>query len=145
IISYHFPHWAIVNEEKELDILKNELHVYEREDGEDVVFLIGDAQSIDPMGHYEVVHDILDLLDEWDTEELITIGGYGTGEMVDDPDVFGVVTDSELKERYKDYGIEFDHSVGQIVGGTGLLLGVGKRYGMEGVALLGETPGFLLS
>ncbi|MFB6265650.1 MAG: proteasome assembly chaperone family protein [Candidatus Nanohaloarchaea archaeon] len=145
IISHHFPHWAIVNEDKELDILKNELYVHERDGKRDVVFLIGDAQSIDPMGHYEVVHDILDLLDEWDTEELVTIGGYGTGEMVDDPDVFGVVTDSDLKDRYEEHGVSFDHSVGQIVGGTGLLLGIGKRYGMEGVALLGETPGFLLS
>ncbi len=146
IISHHFPHWAIVNEDKELDILKNELYLYERDDGQDVVLLIGDAQSIDPKGHYEVVHDILDLLDDWGTEELVTIGGYGTGEMVDEtPDVFGVVTDKDLKEEYEDYGVSFDHSVGQIVGATGLLLGIGKRYGMEGIALLGETPGFLLS
>ncbi|MCJ7479307.1 MAG: proteasome assembly chaperone family protein [Candidatus Nanohaloarchaeota archaeon QJJ-7] len=145
IISHHFPHWAIVNEDKELDILKNELHVYERDDEPDLVFLIGDAQSIDPMGHYEIIHEILDILNDWDTEDLITIGGYGTGEMVEEPDVFGVVTDKELKEEYDDYGISFDHSVGQIVGGTGLLLGIGKRYGMEGIALLGETPGFLLS
>ncbi|MDY6766109.1 MAG: proteasome assembly chaperone family protein [Candidatus Nanohaloarchaea archaeon] len=146
VISHHFPHWAIVNEDKELDILKNELYVYERDDAADVVFLIGDAQSIDPMGHYEVVHDILDLLEEWGTEELVTIGGYGTGEMVEEtPDVFGVVTDKELKSDYEEYGVSFDHSVGQIVGATGLLLGIGKRYGMDGIALLGETPGFLLS
>ncbi|MDY6770256.1 MAG: PAC2 family protein, partial [Candidatus Nanohaloarchaea archaeon] len=101
---------------------------------------------IDPMGHYEVVHDILDLLEEWSTEELVTIGGYGTGEMVEEtPEVFGVVTDKDLKSHYEDYGVSFDHGVGQIVGATGLLLGIGKRYGMEGVALLGETPGFLLS
>ncbi len=146
IISHHFPHWAIVNEDKELDILKNELYLYERDDEEDVVFLIGDAQSIDPMGHYEVVHDILDVLEDWGTEQLITIGGYGTGEMVEEtPDVFGVVTDKALKDDYEDYGVSFDHSVGQIVGATGLLLGIGKRYGMDGIALLGETPGFLLS
>ncbi|MDY6776960.1 MAG: proteasome assembly chaperone family protein [Candidatus Nanohaloarchaea archaeon] len=146
IISHHFPHWAIVKDNKELDILKNELYLLEREDEEDIVFLIGDAQSVDPMGHYEVVHDIIDVLEEWGTEKLVTIGGYGTGEMVEEePDVFGVVTDEDLKDEYREYGVSFDHSVGQIVGATGLLLGIGKRYGMEGVALLGETPGFLLS
>lgn len=146
IISNHFPHWAIVNEDKTLDILKNELHLLEREDEQDIVFLIGDAQSVDPMGHYEVVHDILDVLEDWDTEDLVTIGGYGTGETVEgEPEVFGVVTGEELKDEYTDYGVSFEHSVGQIVGATGLLLGIGKRYGMEGVALLGETPGFLLS
>lgn len=146
VISHHFPHWAIVNDDKELDILKNELYLYEREGERDVIFLIGDAQSIDPQGHYEVAHSILDIVDEWGTEEIVTIGGYGTGEMIEDePDVFGVVTDKEDKDKYEELGVSFDHSVGQIVGATGLLLGIGKRYGMHGVALLGETPGFLLS
>lgn len=145
IISHHFPHWAIVNDDKELDILRNELYYYERDDGRDVIFLFGDAQSIDPKGHYEVVHRILDLLEDYGAEELITIGGYGTGEIVDDPDVFGVVSDKELKYEFEDYGVAFDHEVGQIIGATGLLLGIGKRYDMHGCALLAETPGFLLS
>lgn len=145
IISHHFPHWAIVNDDKELDILKNELYYMKRDDGRDAILLIGDAQSIDPMGHYEVVHTILELLQDYNCSDMITIGGYGTGEVVDDPDVFGVVSDKELIEDYEDYGISFDHSVGQIIGATGLLLGIGKRFDMEGVALLGETPGFLLS
>lgn len=145
LISHHFPHWAIVNEDKELDILKNELYYLKRDDGRDVIFLLGDAQSIDPQGHYTVVHRILDVLQEYGTEDLITIGGYGTGEIVDDPSVFGVVSDKELKSDYEKYGIEFEHNIGQIIGATGLLLGIGKRYGMDGVALLAETPGFLLS
>lgn len=145
IISHHFPHWAIVDDDKELDILKNELYYLQREDDQDIIFLLGDAQSIDPKGHYTVVHQILDVLEQYGTEDLITLGGYGTGEIVDDPDVFGVVTHTELKDDFKEYGVEFDHSVGQIIGATGLILGIGKRYGMEGAALLAETPGFLLS
>ncbi|MCJ7450579.1 MAG: PAC2 family protein, partial [Candidatus Nanohaloarchaeota archaeon QJJ-9] len=43
------------------------------------------------------------------------------------------------------YNISFDHSVGQIIGASGLLLGMGERRGMKGISLLGETPGFLLS
>lgn len=145
IISHHFPHWAIVTDDKELDILKNELYYLKRDDGRDVIFLLGDAQSIDPQGHYTVVHKILNILEDQGVEDLVTIGGYGTGEIVEDPDVFGVVSHKELKESYEDYGVDFDHSVGQIIGATGLLLGIGKRFGMEGVALLAETPGFLLS
>lgn len=145
IISHHFPHWAIVNDDKEVDILMNELYYLQREEGRDIIFLLGDAQSIDPQGHYTVVHKILDILEDYGCNELITIGGYGTGEMTEEPDVFGVVSDKELKEDYTDLGVSFDHNVGQIIGATGLLLGIGKRYDMEGVALLAETPGFLLS
>ncbi len=145
IISHHFPHWAIVNDDKELDILNNELYYLNRDDGRDVIFLLGDAQSIDPQGHYTVVHEILDVLEEYEVDDVITICGYGTGEIVEDPDVFGVVSHADLKEEFVEIGVEFDHNIGQIIGATGLLLGIGKRYGMEGCALLAETPGFLLS
>ncbi len=145
LLSHHFPHWTIVDDDKELDILKNEFYYLERNDGRDIVFLQGDAQSLDPQGHYEISHSVLDLLEELGVEELITIGGYGTGEPVDDPQVYGVVTRGEEKEDYEGYNISFDHSVGQIIGASGLLLGIGERYGMKGVCLLGETPGFLLS
>jgi uncharacterized protein (TIGR00162 family) len=145
VISHHFPHWAIVNDEKELDILMNELYYLQRDDGRDIIFLLGDAQSIDPKGHYTIVHRILDVLREYGCEDLITLGGYGTGEIVEDPDVFGVVSHKELKEEYEEAGVDFDHNIGQIIGATGLLLGIGKRYDMDGIALLAETPGFLLS
>jgi uncharacterized protein (TIGR00162 family) len=145
VISHHFPHWAIVNDDKELDILMNELYYLKRDDGRDVIFLLGDAQSIDPKGHYTVVHKILDILQEYGCDDIITIGGYGTGEIEDNPDVFGVVSHKENKEDYTEVGIEFDHNIGQIIGATGLLLGIGKRYDMNGIALLAETPGFLLS
>jgi uncharacterized protein (TIGR00162 family) len=145
IISHHFPHWTIVDDDKTLDILRNELYYLKRDDGRDLIFLIGDAQSLDPQGHYEVAHAIIDLLTDLGVEDLITIGGYGTGEAVDDPDVFGVVTESVDRDDYEEYDIEFDHSVGQIIGASGLLLGIGERYDMKGICLLGETPGFLLS
>lgn len=145
LISHHFPHWAIVDEDKQLDILQNEFYYVERDDKRDIVLLIGDAQSLDPQGHYEVAHSILNVLNDVGVEELITIGGFGTGEVVEQPDIFGVVTKEDLKEDYEGYNISFDHSVGQIIGASGLLLGVGERYGMDGICLLSETPGFLLS
>jgi uncharacterized protein (TIGR00162 family) len=146
ILSHHFPHWAIVDEDKQLDLLKNELYYLEQDDGRDIIFLMGDAQSLDPQGHYEVVHVVIDLLEDLGVEELVTIGGYGTGETIDGtPTVYGVVTEKGLKDNYEELDISFDHSVGQIIGASGLLLGIGERYGMEGICLLGETPGFLLS
>lgn len=146
ILSHHFPHWAIVDEDKQLDLLKNELYYLKNDDGRDLVFLMGDAQSLDPQGHYEIVHVVVDLLKDLGVEELITIGGYGTGQTIDGtPHVYGVVTESDLRDEYEQYNISFDHSVGQIIGASGLLLGVGERYGMQGICLLGETPGFLLS
>lgn len=146
ILSHHFPHWTIVDDDKQLDILKNELHYIKRDDGRDLVLLMGDAQSLDPQGHYTIAYAIIELLERLGVEELVTIGGYGTGETLEEaPGVYGVVTEKGLKEDYEEYDISFDHDVGQIIGASGLLLGIGERYDMEGICLLGETPGFLLS
>ncbi len=146
LISDHFPHWVIINDKKELDILKNELYYLKREDKRDLVLLVGDAQSLDPQGHYEIASVLVEYLDELGVEEFVTIGGYGTGEPVDgEPEVYGVTTTGKDQEPYKDIGVSFDHSVGQIIGATGLILGIGERYEKEGIALLGETPGFLVS
>lgn len=146
ITSRHFPHWTIVNEDKELDLLKNEIYYWKSEEGErDIVILIGNAQSLDPQGHYEIAEKVIDLMKDLGVKNMITLGGYGTGEMVEDPSVFGVVNDKEIKEEYKEFGIEFEHSIGQVIGASGLLPALGKEEAIKGLCLLGETPGFMLS
>ena len=142
--SHHFPPYTLVSDDKTLDALENEIYHLEI-DGRDVIMIEGNAQASSTEGHYEIADKVLDLAEELGVNEIMTIGGYGQGEVVDNPEVFGAVTDEELKEQYVDQGLTFDHDVDQIVGISGLLLGLGKRRGMEGVALLGETPGFLMS
>ncbi|MFB6208209.1 MAG: proteasome assembly chaperone family protein [Candidatus Nanohaloarchaea archaeon] len=143
--SHHFPPYTIVQDDKTVEIIRNDIYQLQREDQRDIIFLEGNAQASTPEGHYEVAEKILDFAEELDADEIITIGGYGTGDVVEDPDVMGVTTSSEHREHFEGKGIEFDHDVGQIVGASGLLLGLGKNRGMEGLCLLGETPGFLLS
>lgn len=142
--SHHFPPYTLVNDDKVLEALQNDIYVTEI-NGRDVVLMEGNAQASNPEGHYEIADKVLDFTDEIGASEIVTIGGYGKGEVVEQPEVFGAVTSEELKEEYTGLGIEFDHDVGQIVGISGLLLGLGKERGKEGVALLGETPGFLMS
>jgi proteasome assembly chaperone (PAC2) family protein len=87
----------------------------------------------------------MELVDEVNASEIITVGGYGTGDVVEEPDVFGAVTTEKVRKEYEDLGIEFDHEVGQIVGASGLILGLAQEKQYPGICLLGETPGFMLS
>ncbi|MFB6291853.1 MAG: proteasome assembly chaperone family protein [Candidatus Nanohaloarchaea archaeon] len=144
IYSHHFPPYTIVRDDKTVELLKNNIYHLERDD-RDLLLIEGNAQASTPEGHFEVAEEILDFVDQTNASELITIGGYGTGDVVEDPEVFGAVTGEDVKEKYSDAGIEFDHEVGQIVGASGLILGIGHNRGYEGICLLGETPGFLLS
>ncbi len=147
IYSNHFPHIAIVNDSGEIELLNNELYYLKSQNKEqsDLIFLTGHTQSITTEGHYEIAYKVIDLIREMKAKEIITIGGYGVGDIITDPLVLGVPSNSKMKEKYKKYNVVFEHSVGQIVGASGLLLAIGKRYGMQGICLLGETPGFLLS
>jgi uncharacterized protein (TIGR00162 family) len=75
-----------------------------------------------------------------------TLGGYGLGKLVEKPRVLGAVTDDDLVEEMKGYGVTF--SKGEpgsgIVGASGLLLGLGKVYGIRSVCLMGETSGYFV-
>lgn len=145
LYSHHFPPYTIINDDKTLDLLKNNIYQLKRDDGRDLLIIEGNAQAQTPEGHFQVAEEILDFAGESDVSEIITIGGYGTGDVVEDPEVFGAVSSTDVKEKYSSHGIKFDHEVGQIVGASGLLLGLGEERGHEGICLLGETPGFLLS
>ena len=145
IYSHHFPPFTMVNEDKTVRTIRNEIYQLKRDEKQDIVLLEGNAQANTPEGHHEVAEKLMELVDDIEASQIITVGGYGTGDVVEDPSVFGVTTSTEKQEKHSDAGIEFDHDVGQIVGVSGLLLGMGEERGYEGICVLGETPGFLLS
>lgn len=144
ITSYHFPPHTIVNDDKTVESIKNKIYALNREDGRDVILLEGNAQAGTPEGHHEVAEKVINFIEDQETSEIITVGGYGTGDVVEDPSVFGAVSTEDMKEKY-DADIEFEHDVGQVVGISGLLIGLAQERDMDGLCLLGETPGFLLS
>ncbi len=145
LYSHHFPPYTIVNDDKTVDLLKNDIYKVKRDDARDMVIIEGNAQASTPEGHYEVAEKIMELVDDVNASEILTIGGYGTGDVVEEPDVFGAVTTEKVKDEYTECGVEFDHDVGQIVGASGLILALSREREIPGICLLGETPGFLLS
>ena len=139
---YFFPFVMIHNDA--VHTLKNEFYYYKNPKGRDLIMIIGDCQTYDPKGHYEVAGKILEFIEKLGCKFIITIGGFGTGKVADKPRVYGVVSESEMSKEYKKYGLTFDieGQIGTIVGASGLLIGLGRLYGMKGLVLLGETTGF---
>ncbi len=145
LLSSHFMHYVLLQQSSSVHVLKNEFYyVKAKGKGRDLILLIGDSQSIDPEGHYEISHEILEYMKKFGVKEMITLGGLGIGEVKENPKVVGAVSDDGLDKKYKRFGIDFDagSKVGTIIGASGLLLGLGKVYGMKGVCLLGETSGY---
>lgn len=134
-----------------IQMLKNELYYWENpnKDGEDLIILSGDCQCGDAgtVGHYEIVEKILDLCENLGVKKIFTLGGFGTGEIeeIKNIEILGAVNDKKLINKYKKFGVDFESSterIQYIVGASGLLIGLGKKRGIEGVCLMGETTGF---
>ncbi len=150
IYSPHFMPVVLIHND-EVELLKFEFYYWKNENGRDVIFLTGDSQADKEgsRGHFEVSEKVLDLAEQFDVERIITLGGYSTGDIKEeidgDPEVLGTVTDKNMIEELNEYNINFDDTdsrIGMIVGGTGLLLGLAKKRGIEGLCLMGETAGF---
>ena len=143
--KWFFP-FVMLQDNYLVHLPNNEFFYYKaKSKGErDLIFLIGDCQSLTPHGHYDVSRKILELAEAFGCKELITIGGLATGEIEEKPKVIGAATHKELLAKYKNLEINFNagEKVGYIVGAAGLLLGLGKEKGMKGICLLGETSGF---
>ena len=139
---YFFPFVMIHNDQ--IHTLRNEFYYYKNPKGRDLILLIGDTQTYDPKGHYEIVGKILEFLKSLGCKEIVTVGGFGTGKVSEVPKVYGVVTETATIKELKNMGVSFNigGQIGTIVGAAGLLVGLGKVYNMKGIVLLGETTGF---
>ncbi|RLJ06431.1 MAG: proteasome assembly chaperone family protein [Candidatus Aenigmatarchaeota archaeon] len=146
LYSKHFFPFVVLQDENLIHLLKNEFYYWkaEKKGQRDLVFLVGDCQSLSPQGHYEIIEKILDYAQGFGVKEIYTVGGMATGEIEEKPEVIGAVTHKELLKKYDGYGIKFEagKKIGYIVGAAGLLLGLGAERGMKGMCLLGETSGF---
>lgn len=146
--SSHFPPVVLLDSARNGRIvgLKHELYYYKGK-SQDLVMLIGDAQSMDSVGHYEIANAILDASEQVGVKQIITIGGFGTGQLTEkEPRVFGAGIDDEIIREFSKLGVVFkDTNIGQIIGASGLLISLGWNRKIPGICLMGETSGMLLS
>ena len=146
LFSSHFMPFVLLHQSSAVHVLKNEFYYFKakKKGQRDLIFLIGDSQSIDPEGHYEIVEAILEFAKKYKVKEMITLAGLSIGEKVEKPKVIGVVSEPELIKKYKRYKIDFEagSKIGTIVGASGLLIGLGRSHDIKGICLLGETVGF---
>jgi hypothetical protein len=145
LISSHFMPFVLLHKTSAIHLLKNEFYYWKakKKGQRDLIILIGDSQSANPEGFYEICEEILKYVKKFGVKEMITLGGFSVGEVVGKPKVVGAVNDLSLLKKYGNLGIDFEagKKIGTIIGASGLLLGLGKYYDIKAICLLGETVG----
>jgi len=138
--SPFFPDYVIVN--KDGICSPPHYRFYTSELGKEASLIILTGNSQPPMdnvvAHYEICEDILDFAQKLGCNFLVTIGGVPVSS--EKKDVYVAATSNELAaETMAKGGIIYGK--GRIMGVTGLLLGLAKERGLDGICLLGATSG----
>jgi len=148
LYSKDFPPQVFINTDGTVKLVNNEFYYWKatKKNQRDLILLTGDYQGLSSQGQYELVDAILKVAKEFGVNDLYTLGGYGLGHEIEKPKVLFAATNKDLVKSTKKYGAIFkkDEPGGGIIGASGLLLGLGKLYGLNGVCFMGETPGYLV-
>ncbi len=104
---------------------------------EDIIICVGDSQPSTSEEAVALAEQIMDIAEKYDVKMIYTMAAYPS-DYTDTPKVYGVYTDEKLKERLEAYGVEFLEGEGAVNGLNGILIGVAKNRGIDGVCLMGE-------
>jgi len=140
LISPHFPHQVFMTKKGGMRIIKNSFYIH-RGKKRDMLILVGDIQAMSSVGQYEVTGAILEYCEKLGVIELLTVGGYSTGQISEERRIFGVATSDAMRVKLKKQGVVFGAAKGSIVGAAGLIPALGKIKGVEGGCVMGETHG----
>ena len=144
VFSQHLPPQVLMNEDAYARLVRNELYYKKRKEG-DLIFFTGDFQGLTSQGQYEICYKVLELGKKLDVKQIITLGGYQIGKLMEIPRVLGAYTSREFRDEVEKLGVIFSKNEpgGGIVGGAGLFLGIGMElFELPGICLMGETSGY---
>ncbi len=145
ITSDFFPP-SVQTEKGLVSLIKDEIHYFPFK-GSDYLFLSGpvqpplDSRSSSMEEHFEFSRAIVEALKQRGTAKICTLAGLNVGEkrLHSEPHVIVASTTKAEMEEWKKFGAVNDRPVGLISGAAGLLIGIGKEYGLNGSCLMGET------
>ena len=112
---------------------------YARVNGQDFIFFTGITQPPSPEWQHNLSRMVVEELSGYSPSIIYTLAATPIYNYKWDVSVYGVATKMEILEDLKFYGVIPMVGEGVISGVNGLLIGYGKRMGVDGVVLMGET------
>ncbi|MBE0511926.1 PAC2 family protein [Candidatus Bathyarchaeota archaeon] len=139
LYSPSFPDYVIVNNDGTCRPPRYEFYAASTEKNQFII-LTGDSQPSleDLLAHYDLCDQILDFAEKYGCKFIVTMGGVPTPQS--GGEVYVAATSEKLALENVDKGALI-YGKGRIMGATGLLLGLAKKRGWEGICLLGATTG----
>jgi len=138
LYSPTFPDLVVIDENGVCRPPRYEFHA--STSGRNLVVLTGDAQPPleDIPAHYEVCGDVLDFASELGCRFVITVEGAPLPDRAEG--IYVAATSEKIAAEFAGKNAKV-YEGGRIGGDSGLLLGLARQRGLEGVCLLGSTLG----
>lgn len=105
--------------------------------GMDLLICVGDAQPSTPEEALRLAGMVIDVAERFNVRRVYTMAAYPS-DYKEEPHVFGVYTDERLKDELVRHGVSFIEGEGAVNGLNGILIGVARNRGIEGVCLMAE-------
>jgi uncharacterized protein (TIGR00162 family) len=103
----------------------------------DLIICVGDSQPTTSEEAVSLAEQIVDIAEKYNVKMIYTMAAYPS-DYTDAPKVYGVYTNERLKEKLDAFGVEFLEGEGAVNGLNGIIIGVAKNRGIDGVCLMGE-------
>jgi proteasome assembly chaperone (PAC2) family protein len=103
----------------------------------DLIICVGDAQPSFPEEAYRLASEVIKVAERFNVKRIYTIAAYPTDYKME-PRVYGIYTDESLSASLLGYGVGMPEGEGAVNGLNGILIGVAKNKGIDGICLMGE-------
>ena len=102
-----------------------------------LIICVGDSQPSTSEEAIALAEQIIDIAEKYKVKMIYTMAAYPS-DYPETPKVYGVYNNEKLKERLETYGVEFLDGEGAVNGLNGIIIGIAKNRGIDGVCLMGE-------
>lgn len=148
LTSDYFPPQVTMKKDGLIEHMKNEFYYLKDvgQNNQDIVIITGNTQGADLDGQTAICKVLIEYFEELNAKQLFTLGGLGTGEMVENCQICVAGNNKELIDRI----LEIDNTLvrpdegGAIIGASGLLLYYAQEKEIPAACLMGQTPGFYI-
>jgi len=139
LYSPSFPDYVLIDDKGICRPPRYEFYASETQD-RDLIILTGDVQPPmeDILAHYEVCGKVLDSVADYGCKFIVTLGGAMESKLK--KEIHVAATSQKIAQEFAEKGAAI-YEGDRIIGASGILLGLAKERGIDGVCLLGSTRG----
>jgi proteasome assembly chaperone (PAC2) family protein len=133
-IKYYHNVLVYNNGEANLAPIRHKLYASKEHN---LVICVGDAQPSNPEESLRLAEKITELALDLGVKRLYTMAAY-PNDFYETPEVYGIYTDASLRAELEAAGVKILEAEGAVNGLNGVLIGIAKMRGIDGVCLMGD-------